>query len=42
LSGDEPHELHTFESGRESWFESDFLGLSLDEAKQLVSEQAGW
>jgi hypothetical protein len=42
LSGDEPHELHTFESGRESWFESDFLGLSLDAAKQLVSEQAGW
>lgn len=42
LSGDEPHELHTFESGRESWFESDILGLSLDEAKQLISEQAGW
>jgi Fe-S-cluster containining protein len=42
LSGDEPHELHTFESGREDWFESDILGLSLDEAKQLVSEQAGW
>lgn len=42
LSGDEPHELHTFESGREHWFESDILGLSLDEAKQLISEQAGW
>ena len=42
LSGDEPHELHTFESGREDWFESDVLGLSLDEAKQLIGDQAGW
>ncbi len=42
LSGDEPYELHTFESGRENWFESDVLGLTLDEAKRLVSEQAGW
>lgn len=41
LSGDEPYELHTFESGREHWFESDILGLSLDEAKRLISEQGG-
>lgn len=42
LSDDEPHELHTFESGRENWFESDLVGLSLDEARQLINDQAGW
>ena len=39
---DEPLELHTFESGVEIWFESDFVGLTIDDARQLISERAGW
>lgn len=39
---DEPLELHTFESGVENWFESDIVGLTIDDARQLINEQAGW
>ncbi len=41
--GDEvPHELHTFEYGKEKWFESDLLGLTIEQAKEKIEEQAGW
>jgi Fe-S-cluster containining protein len=39
---DEPLDLHTFESGVENWFESDFVGLTVDDARQLINERAGW
>ena len=42
LGDDTPHELHTFEYGREKWFESDLLGLSMEQAKEKIGEQAGW
>jgi Fe-S-cluster containining protein len=34
------HELHVYEPLKETWFESDFLGLTLDEARELVARQA--
>jgi Fe-S-cluster containining protein len=42
LDDDEPHELHTFESGKEHWFESDLLGLTLEQARKRIQEQAGF
>ncbi len=42
LDDEVPHELHTFESGKEQWFESDLLGLTLEEAKNRIQEQAGF
>ena len=33
------HELHIYDPLKETWFESDFLGMSLDEARELVSQQ---
>jgi hypothetical protein len=33
------HELHIYDPLKETWFESDFLGLSLLEARELVSRQ---
>jgi Fe-S-cluster containining protein len=36
------HELHTFEAGREDWFESDLHGLTLEQAGERIKEQAGW
>lgn len=38
---DEPLELHTFESGVENWFESDVVGLTIDEARQLITNKQG-
>ena len=42
LETDEPHELHTFEYGKERWLESDLLGLSIEDALKRIKEQAGW
>ena len=39
LDDETPHELHSFESGKEVWFESEFLGLSFEEAKELISSR---
>ena len=30
------HDMHTYDADSETWFESDFTGLTLAEAKQLV------
>jgi Fe-S-cluster containining protein len=40
LSDDKPYRLHSFEYGRENWFESDLLGLTLEEAASKIEEQA--
>lgn len=42
LGDEKPHELHTFEYGKEDWFESDMLGLTIEKAKERLEEQAGW
>jgi uncharacterized protein len=33
------HELHQFDPSKETWFENEFLGLSLDEAKELIASR---
>ncbi len=42
LSDEKPHELHTFEYGKEYWFESDLIGMTLEEAASKIKEQAVW
>lgn len=42
LGDEKPHELHTFEYGKENWFESDLLGLTIEQANEKIAEQAGW
>jgi hypothetical protein len=41
LEDEVPHEIHRFEAGREIWFETDFLSLSLAEAKELIASASG-
>ncbi|MEP7212947.1 MAG: YkgJ family cysteine cluster protein [Acidobacteriota bacterium] len=41
LEDEIPHEIHRFEAGREIWFETDFLSLSLAEAKELIASASG-
>lgn len=41
LTGGEEYEIHSFEYGRENWFESDLLGLTLEEAISKIEEQVG-
>ncbi|MFL6468461.1 MAG: YkgJ family cysteine cluster protein [Pyrinomonadaceae bacterium] len=36
----EPIELFQFEAGKDEWFESEFLGLTLDEARQMIAARA--
>jgi Fe-S-cluster containining protein len=38
LDDETPHEIHEYYADEESWFESDFLNLSLEEATAMVSE----
>lgn len=33
------HEIHVYDPLKETWFESDFLGLSLERARELVAPQ---
>ncbi|QYO67581.1 YkgJ family cysteine cluster protein [Leptolyngbya sp. 7M] len=42
LNDETPIEIHTFEYGKEKWFEGDLLGLTMDEARKRIEEQAGW
>ncbi|HMJ08266.1 MAG TPA: YkgJ family cysteine cluster protein, partial [Pyrinomonadaceae bacterium] len=39
LEDEAPREIHTFDPAEETWFESDFLSLSLAEAKQLIESR---
>lgn len=42
LDDETPIEIHTFEYGKEKWLESDLLGLTMDEARKRIAEQAVW
>jgi len=38
---DTMHLIHTFDPSKETWFESDFLTMSLDEAREMTASRAG-
>lgn len=38
---DTMHHIHTFDPSEETWFESDFLAMSLDEARGMIASRAG-
>jgi len=37
LSDETPHEVHTYYASDETWYENELLGMSLDQAKALVT-----
>ena len=37
--GETEHDLHIYDPAKETWFENEFLTLSLDEAKQLIASR---
>ncbi len=40
LNDDSEHELDTYDPAREEWLETDFLGMSLDEARERIREKS--
>lgn len=41
LDDEEPHELHEFDPAEETWLESDFLALTMDEAGRMIAAKVG-
>ena len=39
--GKTEHDLHIYDPSEETWFENEFLTLSLDEAKELIASRTG-
>lgn len=39
LDDETPHEIHEYYADEEMWFESDFINLSLDEARAMIREE---
>ena len=40
MNDDSEHELHKYDPAKEEWLETDFLGMSLDEARERIREKS--
>ena len=37
---DEAHDLYQYDAAKEEWLESEFLGLTLEEAREMIAARA--